>query len=59
MHIAGITRNPNEAWMMRAAKNLTGPIDGFLIGKRFLIMDRDTKYSEAFWHLLRTAGTTR
>jgi len=56
VHIAGITRNPNECWMMQVAKNLTDPIDGFLRDKRFLIIDRDSKFSAAFRHLLSAAG---
>ena len=56
--IAGMTRNPATRWMMQMAKHLTDPIDGFLLGKRFLIVDRDTKYCEAFHHLLETSGVT-
>ena len=52
VHIAGITRNPNTPWMMQIARNLTDPFDGFLVGKRILIIDRDRKYCEAFRHLL-------
>ena len=55
VHVAGITRNPSERWMMQIAKNLTDPIDGFLRGKRLLIIDRDAKYSAAFRNLLRTS----
>jgi hypothetical protein len=43
--------------MMQIAWNLTDPFDGFLRNKRFLIMDRDTKYSESFRALLKNAGT--
>ncbi len=56
VHIAGITRNPNARWMMQIAKNLTDPFDGFLLGKRYMLIDRDTKYCEAFVHLLNGAG---
>ena len=42
--------------MMQMAKNLTDPFDGFLLGKRYLIVDRDSKYCEAFRHLLETSG---
>jgi transposase InsO family protein len=55
--IVGITPGPNEAWMMQAGRNLTDAVDGFLSGKRFLILDRDTKYSAAFRGLLNDAGT--
>jgi transposase InsO family protein len=61
VEIAGITPNPNEAWMMQIGRNLTDPddgflADGFLADKRFLIMDRDSKYSLAFRTLLNNSG---
>ncbi len=56
VHIAGITRNPDTRWMIQVARNLTDPVDGFLLDKRFLIMDRDSKFCEAFRHLLKTSG---
>ncbi len=56
IEIAGITTHPNEAWMIQVGRNLTDPFDGFLDGKRFLIIDRDSKYSTAFRDLLEDAG---
>ena len=35
------TPGPDSAFMMQAGRNLTDPVDGFLLGKRFLILDRD------------------
>jgi putative transposase len=46
--IAGITAHPQEAWMMQMARNLTDAEEPFLRHTRFLIMDRDTKYSATF-----------
>jgi putative transposase len=56
VEIAGITPHPNEAWMMQIARNLTDADDGFLRGTRYLILDRDTKYSDAFRHVLAREG---
>jgi transposase InsO family protein len=56
VEIAGINPNPNEAWMMQVAKNLTDANAGFLAGKRFPIVDRDSKYSLAFRTLLNESG---
>jgi transposase InsO family protein len=56
IEIAGITPGPNEAWMMQVGRNLTDPIDGFLAEKKYLIFDRDSKYSAAFQDLLKDAG---
>ena len=52
----GGTRVPDEAWMKQVARNLTDPSDGFLRAKGYLLMDRDTKYSQAFRALLEQAG---
>jgi putative transposase len=48
VHIAGTTTNPDSAWMEQTARNLTDCYEGFLIGKRFLIIDRDAKFSPGF-----------
>ena len=54
--IAGITSSPNEQWMMQIGRNLLDPIDGSLAEKRFLILDRDSKFSTASRGLLADAG---
>jgi transposase InsO family protein len=56
IEIAGITPGPNEAWMIQIGRNLTDPIDGFLADKKFVILDRDSKYSAAFRDLLKGSG---
>ena len=38
------------------AKNLTNFEDGFLNGKRYLIMDRDTKFCQSFRSILQCSG---
>ena len=48
VHWAGCTTSPHEAWMKQAARELTNFEDGFLNGKRYLLMDRDAKFSAAF-----------
>src|SRR5450759_4596207 len=54
--IAAITPHPDSRWMTQIARNLTDPNDGFLRGKRYLILDRDTKYSDAFRSVLVREG---
>ena len=56
VEIAGITVSPNEKWMRQMAYNLTNFQDGFLNGKRYLIMDRDTKFCESFRAALKQEG---
>jgi phosphoglycerate dehydrogenase-like enzyme len=56
VHIAGVTTAPNSAFMKQMARNLTDVSDGFLLNSRYLIMDRDTKYTADFrGHLDREA----
>jgi len=54
--IAGATSNPGDAWMAQIARNLTEPDGGFLTGTRYLILDRDTKYSDAVRNFLAREG---
>ena len=56
IHFAGCTANPHEAWMKQAARELTNYEDGFLNGKRYLVMDRDEKFSAAFREILASSG---
>jgi transposase InsO family protein len=56
VHFAGCTPNPNEAWMKQIARELTNFEDGFLNGKRYLLMDRDAKFCPAFKDILETDG---
>lgn len=46
--IAGVASHPDEVWMMQMARNLTDVEEPFFRRTRFLIMDRDAKYSAAF-----------
>ncbi len=53
VHLAGVTANPDTAWMMRVGRNLTDPFEGPLLGKTHLIMDRDGKFCSGFRSLLQ------
>ena len=57
VHIGGITPHPENGWMAQVARNVTDTHDGFLRDNRYLIMDRDTKYSDAFRGIITRAGT--
>jgi len=39
--------------MQQIARNLSDGMSGFLGGMRYLLMDRDTKYADAFRRILR------
>ena len=56
VHIAGVTTAPNGAFMKQVARNLTDVDDGFLLNSRYLIMDRDTKYTDDFRDYLDREG---
>ena len=53
---AGVAHAPGEAWMLQVARNLTDAVDGFLLEKRYLIVDRDPLYTKAFRRMLAGAG---
>jgi transposase InsO family protein len=46
--IAGITVHPNERWMQQIARNVTMEGCGTLRNCRYLLHDRDTKYTQSF-----------
>jgi putative transposase len=56
VHFAGCTTNPDEGWMLQVARSLTDAEEGFLRGKKYLLMDRDAKFSEAFRVTLEHGG---
>jgi hypothetical protein len=56
VHFAGSTANPDEPWMLQLSRNLSDAEDGFLRGKKYLLMDRDEKFSEAFRVMLKQGG---
>jgi hypothetical protein len=53
--IAGITAHPNEPWMQQIARNVTMDGCGILGTCRYLLHDRDTKYSAAFRTIIQSA----
>ena len=55
--IAGITTHPNEPWMQQIARNVTMDGWGTLGPCRYLLHDRDTKYSAAFRAIIESGDT--
>jgi hypothetical protein len=56
VHFAGLSPSPDNPWMKQIARNLTAVDEGFLAGKRYVLMDRDSKFTEAFRTSLLNAG---
>ena len=54
VEIAGITPHPNEAWMKQVARNITMGELGFLESRRYLIHDRDTKFTDSFRAIVKS-----
>ena len=54
VHLAGCTTNPNGAWVTQQARNLS--FTGLFERMRFLIHDRDSKFSSAFDEVFRSEG---
>lgn len=57
VHVAGITTRPHEAWMLQVGRNLLDDAEEVLRGKRYLIIDRDSKYSLRFREFVQEGGT--
>jgi hypothetical protein len=48
IYLAGLTVHPNEAWMKQIARNATMDDYGALRDCRYLLHDRDTKFTRSF-----------
>ena len=57
VHVAGITTRPDVSWMLQVGRNLTDAQSGALHAKRYLLIDRDCKYSKQFRRLVQDGGT--
>ncbi len=55
IHFAACTPTLGDEFMKQIARNLTDPFDGFLNGKKYVLMDRDSHFSSAFRAMLRNA----
>jgi hypothetical protein len=55
VEIAGITPHPHESWMKQIARNVTMDEWGFLVGRRYLIHDRDTKFTDSFRTIVKSS----
>ena len=56
VEIAGVARQANGLWMSQVARNLSDTAEGFLVGKRYLIHDRDPLFTAEFLETLATSG---
>jgi len=56
VHIAGITANPDGAWMAQQARNMCMFFDDEPDPAKYLVCDRDTKFTEQFRAILESIG---
>ena len=56
VEILGIVPEPDGRWMEQVARNATDGLSGFLLGKEYLIIDRDSRFTKEFRGILHTAG---
>jgi transposase InsO family protein len=56
VEIAGITETLNGLWMQQIVRNLVDCGDGFLLGKQYLIHDRDPLFTHAFGATMKRAS---
>ena len=56
IHLSAATAHPDSAWVTQQARNLVMDLDGSSPAIRFLIRDRDAKFSRSFDEVVRSEG---
>jgi putative transposase len=54
VHVLGVSRNPDSAWVTKQARNLA--VGERLCSLRFLIRDQDSKFTDPFDEVVRSEG---
>src|SRR4051812_42316657 len=56
VHLAGVTAHPDSEWVTQQGRNLA--VAGHLDNVRYLVRDRDTKFTRSFDDVFRTEDAT-
>ncbi len=56
VHLSGVTRNPDAAWVTQQVRNLSFGFSERDFPLRFLIRDRDAKFTRSFDEIFATEG---
>jgi hypothetical protein len=57
VYLAGVTAHPTGWWVAQQARNLIAVLDDQAGAFKFLIRDRDAKFSRTFDEVWRSTGT--
>ena len=56
VNIMGIAPEPEGRWMEQVARNATDGVSEFLLGRDYLIIDRDPRFTMEFRSILKASG---
>lgn len=54
--LGGIVHDPDSNWTTQIARNMCDMIDGFMLGKKYLIRDRDALFTRRFDTMFESIG---
>jgi len=56
VHLADCTYSPSGEWVVQQARNLTWKVQDGVLKAKFLLRDRDSKFSASFDEVFKTKG---